>query len=298
MARIRSVHPGLFTDEAFVSLSPIARVLLIGLWTECDDRGAFEWKPLTIRMRVLPADNADVEALLEELRSANQVRKYTLDGKSYGAVRNFAKYQRPKKPKYVHPIDDEFSTYVGLTKQSSEPVPKKGEISSQMEEEGGNDDGGDTRDNISRETLSLADDLAEIAGLGRDPKNLPPGWCGAPMRIQAWLDHGWSPELIRVGAREAMGRKRDGPPDTVNYFEKPIARAVAKQTSPLPVVVLQTPKVIHGTAPDRSEQTGWKRARDEFRDARADLKAALADTSDGDESGGPNVRLVAAPGRG
>jgi hypothetical protein len=33
MPRIRSVHPGLFTDEAFVTVSMAARVLLIGVWT-------------------------------------------------------------------------------------------------------------------------------------------------------------------------------------------------------------------------------------------------------------------------
>ena len=46
MARIRSVHPGLWTDEAFVSVSMTARLLAIGLWNQCDDQGAFEWKPI------------------------------------------------------------------------------------------------------------------------------------------------------------------------------------------------------------------------------------------------------------
>lgn len=32
MARIRSVHPGLYTDEAFMTLSMAARVLIVGLW--------------------------------------------------------------------------------------------------------------------------------------------------------------------------------------------------------------------------------------------------------------------------
>lgn len=41
MSRIRSIHPGLWTDEAFVSLSPMARLFLMGLWNECDDMGSF-----------------------------------------------------------------------------------------------------------------------------------------------------------------------------------------------------------------------------------------------------------------
>ena len=63
MARIRSVHPSLFTDEAWVSCSPLARLLYIGLWTDADDQGLFEWKPLQIKMRLLPGDSADVAAM-------------------------------------------------------------------------------------------------------------------------------------------------------------------------------------------------------------------------------------------
>ncbi len=55
MARIRSIHPGLWTDEAFVSLTPYARLLFMGIWTECDDMGSFEWSPLKLKMRLLPA---------------------------------------------------------------------------------------------------------------------------------------------------------------------------------------------------------------------------------------------------
>ena len=65
MARIRSVHPGLFTDESFMSASPLARIVMIGVWTEADDNGVFEWKPLTLKARLLPADNADMAAILD-----------------------------------------------------------------------------------------------------------------------------------------------------------------------------------------------------------------------------------------
>ncbi|HYH17859.1 MAG TPA: hypothetical protein VD995_04510 [Azospirillum sp.] len=121
MARIRSVHPGLFTDEAFVSCTPLARLLSIGLWTEADDYGVFEWKPVTIKMRLLPVDNADVGALLAELEAGNLIRRFSVNGKEYGAVRNFCRYQRPKKPKAHHPIPPEVRTYVGLTASGGEP---------------------------------------------------------------------------------------------------------------------------------------------------------------------------------
>lgn len=143
MARIRSIHPGFFTDEAAVTLSPFARLLLIGIWTECDDQGAFEWKPVTLKMRLLPVDNVDVAELLEELSAANVVMRYEHRGKYYGLVRNFRLYQRPKKPNSTHFIPIEFRTYVGLTDPNGEPeavegdpVPQKGEMPPQMEDGG------------------------------------------------------------------------------------------------------------------------------------------------------------------
>jgi hypothetical protein len=30
----------------------MARLLLIGIWSEADDRGVFEWKPATLKMRL------------------------------------------------------------------------------------------------------------------------------------------------------------------------------------------------------------------------------------------------------
>ncbi|WP_066268970.1 hypothetical protein [Blastomonas sp. CCH3-A3] len=103
MSRIRSVHPGLWTDEQFVSLSPMARLLFIGIWNECDDKGSFIWSPIQLKMRLFAADNVDVASLLSELVAVGVVIQYEISGKSYGAVRNFCKFQRPKKPNDVYP---------------------------------------------------------------------------------------------------------------------------------------------------------------------------------------------------
>lgn len=146
MSRIRSIHPGLWTDEAFVTLSPFARLLILGIWNESDDKGTFPWSPLQMKMRVLPADNVDAPALMEELQSAGLIKRYEVSGKSFGAVRNFCKFQRPKKPNDVHPITDEMRNYVAMTAGHSssggEAVPNQfpteEEKSPQMEEGGGN----------------------------------------------------------------------------------------------------------------------------------------------------------------
>ena len=145
MSRIRSIHPGLWTDEAFVTLSAFARLLFISMWNECDDKGIFVWSPLQLKMRCLPGDNADAGALLNEIEAAGFVRKYDVCGKFYGAVRNFGKFQRPKKPNDIHPATAEILAFAG---HGGEPVgeapasvpnqlPTGGEKSPQMEDEGG-----------------------------------------------------------------------------------------------------------------------------------------------------------------
>lgn len=148
MARIRSVHPGLFTDEAFVELSDAAQILLIGIWTECDDQGVFEWKPTTLRMRLRPVKDGPIEVLLAELVQANCVLQYEVDGRQYGAVRNFRKYQRPKSPNATHPTTKEIRKYVALPKTITEikevkkaPLPPNEETRAQMEDVGGRMEG-------------------------------------------------------------------------------------------------------------------------------------------------------------
>lgn len=103
MSRIRSIHPEQWTDENFIDCTPLARLLAIALRNEADDGGVFEWKPRALKMRLLPADNCNVDALLEELITSHQVTRFEVDGHHYGAIRNFTKFQKPKFPKYRHP---------------------------------------------------------------------------------------------------------------------------------------------------------------------------------------------------
>lgn len=133
MSRIRSIHPGLWTDDAFMSLSALARLLYIGLLNEAWDDGVFEWKPLTIKARIFPADNVDVPALLEELKSADKIAERD-DEKHYGLIRNFRDYQRPKKPNSSGLLRPDDHQYVGLVPNQS---GTRGEKSPQREDGGG-----------------------------------------------------------------------------------------------------------------------------------------------------------------
>lgn len=129
MSRIRSIHPGLWTDEAFMGLSAYARLLFIGLWNEAFDDGVFEWKPLTLKAKIFPVDGVDVPALLAELVAAGCVRAC---GK-YGLIRNFRHFQRPKKPNSSGLLQPQDHEYVGLVPNQS---PTNTEQDEQMEEGG------------------------------------------------------------------------------------------------------------------------------------------------------------------
>lgn len=129
MSRIRSLHPGLFTDDRYMGISLAARELLKGLWCEADDQGVFEWRPLTLKARIMPADAVDVGNLLSELSDAMFVSAFDEGGKRYGAIRNFRKFQRPKRPTKSYPLPAGLRNYVGLP----------GEHSAADDDDGGND---------------------------------------------------------------------------------------------------------------------------------------------------------------
>ena len=124
MARIRSVHPELFLDEAFVELSMAARVLAIGLWTQADDRGIFEWKPSRFKMTIFPNDTVELPQLLSELEAQNFIKKFEVDGRSSGAVRNFCLFQRPRMPSYRHPFPKFCNSYVAFDRRKDAPLPQ------------------------------------------------------------------------------------------------------------------------------------------------------------------------------
>jgi hypothetical protein len=148
VARIRSYHPWLWTDERFVALSLSARLLYLGVQTEADDQGVFEHKPLQLKMRLFPADGVDVPGLLQELIAADLVATFTVGERAFLAIRDFRRWQRPKKPNALHPLPHEWRTYVAIEHAGAElgeadggEVPKQfptgSEIRPQREDGGG-----------------------------------------------------------------------------------------------------------------------------------------------------------------
>lgn len=82
MARIRTIKPDFFTSEDIVELEPMARLLYIALWCEADRDGRMAWKPRTFKMRYLPGDDCDIDALCDALVTRGLVCLYG-DGLAY-----------------------------------------------------------------------------------------------------------------------------------------------------------------------------------------------------------------------
>lgn len=188
MSRIRSVHPGLFTDEAWVSCSPIARLFVIGLWTDADDQGVFEWKPLQLKMRLLPGDTANAAELLDEIQRAGIVTAYEVEGKRYGAIKNFRRFQRPQKPNALHPLPETIALYVGISAtapKSVEDYSSIGTIEAQPME-----DGGGVREEELEASLPAATDVATVPRKAKSkpakPKPAVPAWLTDPDFCAAW----------------------------------------------------------------------------------------------------------------
>ena len=90
MARIRTIKPDFFTSADIVALSPLARLLYIGLWCEADREGRMGWNTVTFKLRYLPADACDIDALCEELTRKGLVKLYG-DGLAY--IPKFTEHQ-------------------------------------------------------------------------------------------------------------------------------------------------------------------------------------------------------------
>ena len=96
---------------------------------------------LTLKARLFPVDCVDVNALLDELSELDFITKFDAKGRRYGAIRNFQRFQRPKKPNSSEALPPHLFGYVGKSGTGSEPVPHQfstsGEKFSQMEDGGG-----------------------------------------------------------------------------------------------------------------------------------------------------------------
>jgi hypothetical protein len=90
MARIRTIKPEFFTSDDICALSPLARLLYVGLWCEADREGRLVWTPGVMKRRYLPDDACDIEVLGAELTARGLIRLY---GEGLACIPSFARHQ-------------------------------------------------------------------------------------------------------------------------------------------------------------------------------------------------------------
>lgn len=220
-----------------MSASPFARLLIIGLWTEAWDDGVFEWKPIVIKARLFPADACDISELLGELSNLGVIKKVERGGKPYGLIRNFRRFQRPKKPNssgVVLPADADF---LGPEHTSSEPVPNQfrtdTENPPQMEDGGGRKEGSSpepTHQEAAREPEKPPIESLElktrkrVASVYTSAGHLPP----ETGRVVSWMKRGHDPDVIVATIEDRLST--GPPPRSLAYFDGMIADRCASPT--------------------------------------------------------------------
>lgn len=95
MARARSLKPGFFTNDKLAECQPLARLLFAGLWTLADREGRLEDRVKKIKAEVLPYDDADADALMNELAGHDFIQRYEVAGQKYVQITAFQKHQNP-----------------------------------------------------------------------------------------------------------------------------------------------------------------------------------------------------------
>lgn len=95
MARSRNIKPGFFSNEHLAEVDFATRLLFIGMWTEADREGRLEDRPRRLKMALFPADNVDIDAMLYSLHDLEFIDRYSVNGRNYIQVVNWAKHQNP-----------------------------------------------------------------------------------------------------------------------------------------------------------------------------------------------------------
>ena len=94
MSRIRTIKPDFFLHDELAELTPLNRLLFIGMWTLADCEGRLEDRPKRIRAQLHPYDDGDTDAMLQSLHDRNFITRYSVGGVGYIEINNFKKHQR------------------------------------------------------------------------------------------------------------------------------------------------------------------------------------------------------------
>ena len=112
-----------------------ARLLYIGLWNFADDAGVFEWHTRLLRSQIFPFDDGvNVDCFLSELLLHGRIKKFAYNGKEYGLIINFTKYQKPDSRYLKYTIGN--YEHVKIISHSENPTSSLGEPTTDSDSDG------------------------------------------------------------------------------------------------------------------------------------------------------------------
>jgi len=103
MARKRMIDPKIWESEDFSTLSNLAKVLFIGLFSLADDEGRGKANPIYIRSKLFPytvdkVRPTDITTALSEIAQSMSITFYTVNGTQYYALTHWDFWQKIDKP--------------------------------------------------------------------------------------------------------------------------------------------------------------------------------------------------------
>jgi len=100
MARKRMIDPTIWEDENFGKLSPRAKVLFIGLFSNADDEGRIRANDSYLRSTVFMYDDIALNEIKKHLQEITNIMKhvhiYTVDNNIYCHLNNWDEFQKQK----------------------------------------------------------------------------------------------------------------------------------------------------------------------------------------------------------
>lgn len=182
MARIRTIKPEFWTAEQIMELSPMARLLFIGMWNFCDDKGVHPVAYKTLKAEVFPADDllsSDVERLIAELIAQGLLSEFEAENRRWWFVTGWHHQviNRPSKSRYpVPPRNAPLPTAAGQDESTETPTETK--HSEALTED-------------SRSTHGALKDGREEEGKGKEGSKPPPPT--SPRDGEFRMDLDWTP---------------------------------------------------------------------------------------------------------
>lgn len=139
MARKRMIDPSIWINEDFGTLSSLAELVFIGLFSIADDEGRGKASPAYIKAVLFPYKDdlriADIEKTLSEISSKMSVIFYSCDGNMYYTLTSWNTFQKIDKPTESKiPAYDENNSQIRLLFAECSSKPRRQFVPNRIED--------------------------------------------------------------------------------------------------------------------------------------------------------------------